>query len=62
MVCFSNHITCHVPYTLVYNLRHCGHNALCLRTIQTLALQALHKVMGVKVKVIPRSCGAETPV
>lgn len=62
MVCFSDHITCQVPYALVYNLRHSRHDALRLRTIQTLALQALHKVMGVKVKVIPRSCGAETPV
>jgi hypothetical protein len=62
MVCFSDHITGHVPYALVYYLRHSGHDPLRLRTIQTLALQALHKVMGVKVKVIPRTCGAETPV
>jgi hypothetical protein len=62
MVCFSDHITRHVPYALVYNFRHSGHDALCLRAIKTLALQALHKVMGIKVKVIPRSCGAETPV
>jgi hypothetical protein len=62
MGCFSDHIACHVPYALVYNLCHSGHDALSLCTIQTLALQALHEVMGVKVKVIPRNCGAETPV
>jgi hypothetical protein len=62
VVCFSDHIACHVPYALVYNLRHSGHDALCLRTIKTLALQALYKVMGIEVKVITRSCGAESPV
>ena len=62
MVSFGDHITRHVPYALVYDLRHGGHDTLGLRAIQSLALQALHKVMSVKVKVVPRGIGAETPV
>jgi hypothetical protein len=59
---FGDHVTRHVPYALVDNLRHGGHDAFGLRAIETLALQALHKVVGIKVKVIPRDGGAETPV
>jgi hypothetical protein len=57
---FGNHVTCHVTYALVDDFRHSGHDAFCLRSIEALALQALHEMVGIKVKVIPRNGGAET--
>lgn len=60
MIGFGDHVACHVPYALVNDLRHSGHDAFCLRAIEALALQALNKMVGVKVKVIPRCGGAET--
>ena len=62
VISFCDHVARHIPYALVDDLRHSGHDALCLRTIEALALQALHKVVGVKVKVIPQRGGAETAV
>ena len=59
MIGFGDHVTCHVPNALVDDLRHSGHDAFGLRTIEALALQALHKMVGVKVKVISRGGGAE---
>ena len=53
LVRFSHHITCHIPYALVDNLRHCRHDTLSLRAIEALALQPLHEMMRVKVEVQP---------
>jgi len=62
MIGFCDHVTCHISYALIDDLRHSRHDAFCLRAIEALALQALHEVVGVKVKVVPRSGGAEAAV
>jgi len=59
---FCDHVTCHISYALVDDLRHGRHDAFCLRAIEALALQALHEVVGVKMKVVPRSGGADAAV
>jgi hypothetical protein len=59
---FCDHVTCHISYALVDDLRHSRHDTFCLRTIEALALQALYKVVGVKVKVVPSNGGADTAV
>ena len=50
LLSLCDHITGHIAYALINDLRHGGHNPFGLRAIQTFPLEALHKVMRIKMK------------
>lgn len=52
LVRLRDHITRHIPDTLINNLRHRTHNALRLRSVQSFALEPLHEVVRVEMKVV----------
>lgn len=48
---FGDHVICHVPNGFVDDFRHGGHDTLRLFSFETFTLEALDKVMCVKVEV-----------
>lgn len=61
LLSFGDHVARHISYTLVYNLRHRGHDSLGLSAIQPLAFQPLNKVVGIEVEFMPGTCRGECP-
>lgn len=52
LVSLRDHVARHVADALVDNLGHRAHDALCLRTVEALALETLHEVVCVEVEVV----------
>lgn len=54
LVCLGDHIRGHVAYALVDDLCHGRHDPLCLGAVEAFSLEALDKVVGVKVEFAAR--------
>ena len=62
LISLGNHITRHIPDTLINDLRNRSHDSLRLRAIQTFPFQPLDKMVSVKVKVPSKRSSRESPL